>query len=558
MGGVFFDLTIIIVAAAVLAVIFRFFKQPPILAYILTGVIVGPLGLFGVTDHTEVWNSFAEIGIALLLFMLGLELRISELKSVGKTALLTGISQIFFTTGIGFLISLLLGFSPITATYMAIAMTFSSTIIVVKLLSDKKDLKSLYGKITIGFLLVQDFVAIIALIILSGLSSATHALQPMDFLILALKTIVLFGWMIVVSKTLLPRIMRIASKSSELLFLFSLAWAFGMAALVSSPVIGFSIEIGGFLAGIALANSVSHVQIVSKIRPLRDFFITIFFVTLGMKMVFANLDAVLIPSIIYSIFILIGNPLIVVIILGLLGYRRRTSFLAGLTVAQISEFSMILIFLGNKIGHVPDHVMGVVTMVGAITFVVSTYMILNGNKLYQILFPILGFFERSSAKEKRIASGDLKNHVVLIGANRMGESILDALIAKEYVVQVVDFDPDVITRLDARNIRALYGDIADPEIQEQVNLDKAEMVISTVPDVEDNSILLKKLQKENKKAQTILFALEPFEAEELYKLGADYVILPTLAGGRHLAKLIAEKKMGDFKSLRSKDLRYIS
>ncbi|MDQ5901183.1 MAG: hypothetical protein QG600_761 [Patescibacteria group bacterium] len=557
MGELYLEITILIGLATVLALIFRLLKQPPILSYILAGIIVGPVGLFHISNG-EVLHSFAEIGITLLLFMLGLEMKFKDLRSVGKVALYTGIGQIVFTSVIGFGICLLLGFSALASLYIAVALTFSSTIIVVKLLSDKKDLKSLYGKISVGFLLVQDFVAIIALIILSGFNTGDTQISPITFLLLTLKAAVIFGWVILLSKTVLPRLMNFVAKNTEILFLFSLAWAFSMAAFVSSPLIGFSIEIGGFLAGLALANTAQNIQIVSRVRSLRDFFITIFFVTLGMKMIFADFSTIFLPSVLLSLFVLIGNPIIVMIILGLMGYRSRTSFMAGLTVAQISEFSLIVIFMGNKIGHVDDSVVSLLTIVGAVTFIISTYMIMNSNYLYKKLSPILKFFERKEIHEILLPTSELKKHVVLIGANRMGESILEALLAKDEKVVVIDFDPDVIDRLKKKNIQCYFGDVADPEIQEHVNITDARLIMSTVPDVDDNLLMLQSLKRKKKDILIVVFALETDDAKALYKAGADYVVLPHLAGGRHIAKiLVDEKHLELIEEYRMRDKNYL-
>ncbi len=547
MEKIFFEITVVICIAAALAIVFRFFKQSEILAYILTGIILGPLA-FVKLDSGEVMHSLGQIGITLLLFMLGLELRVSEIRSVGKVALITGTGQIIFTTGVGFLLCIVLGFSSLTSLYMAIALTFSSTIIIVKLLSDKKDLNSLYGKISIGILLVQDFVAIMALIFLSGFQNggesglpAGRQVSPLSFGFLILKTVVLFGVVILLSNTILPKLINKIARSSEILFLFSLAWAFGMSALVSSPLIGFSIEIGGFLAGLALANSMVNFHIVAKVKALRDFFITIFFVTLGMSLVFDDISRIWIPAVILALYVLIGNPIIMTCILGFLGYRKRTSFLVGLTIAQISEFSMILVFMGSKLNHVSDEIVSIITLAGTITFVFSPYMIMNGNLIYKKMSPYLSIFERKKTQEQTIETENFNNHVIMVGANRMGESILDAFIKNGTDVLVVDFDPDVISRLSKKKVRSLYGDIVDIEIQEKINLNKARLVVSTVPDVDDNLILLESLRIQNKKALVVLCAMEKEDATVLYKAGADYVVLPHLAGGRHLAKILVDK-----------------
>lgn len=538
MGNFYEELTIIICLAATLSILFRFLKQPPVLAYIIVGLILGPLGIIHIQGG-EVMKSLAEVGITLLLFMLGLELRFSELKSVGKISLITGIGQIVFTTVIGFIIATLLGFSNVTALYLSIALTFSSTIIIVKLLSDKRDLNSLYGKISVGFLLVQDFVAIIALILLSGFTNG-GALDPKDFVLVILKAVVLFGWVILLSRKVLPYVLDKIALSSETLFLFSLAWAFGIAAIVSSPMVGFSIEIGGFLAGLALANSYESYQIVTKIRPLRDFFITIFFVTLGMGLLVTDFQTILIPGIIFSLFVLVGNPLIVMILMGIFGYRKRTGFMAGLTVAQISEFSLIVMFMGNRIGHVSDQNIALITFVGAVTFVTSTYMIINSNTLYRILSPYLGIFERKNVREKVLKDKEFKNHIILIGGKRMGEGILNALIKNNDSVVVLDFDPDIINSLKDKKVDCFFGDISDPEIQELVNLDKSRMIISTISDVDDNISLLRSIRKLKNKPKIIMQTLEKESAKSLYKEGADYVVLPHVAGGHHLAKILVD------------------
>ena len=543
METIFSEITIVILIAATLSVIFRFLKQPPILAFIITGIIVGPLGPFQLQTN-ELMKSLASIGITLLLFMIGLELNIKEIKIVGRNALIAGIFQIVFTAGIGGIIALFLGFSGLTAAYIGLALGFSSTILIIKLLSDKKDLKSLYGKMTVGILLVQDLAAIFILIILSGLSDATARIDVVGLGLVVLKIIVLFGWVIFLSREFIPRLLNVIARSSESLFLFSLAWVFGIAALVSSPIIGFSIEIGGLLAGIALATSIESYQIITKVKPLRDFFLTIFFVTLGMGIVFTNALSVLIPVFVFSAFVLLISPIIVMVILGGLKYKKRTAFFTGLSLAQISEFSLIILYLGNKIGHISANIVSIITFVGVITFVVSTYFIVHANTIYKILMPYLGIFERKNVSPETEAE-ELKDHIVLIGANRMGEGILNALIHKKKKFVIVDFNPDIIDKLKDRKdsfgkqIQTFFGDISDPEIAEEVNVEQASLIISTASDPEDNLLLLKAI-KSAKGPKIIVVAYEKSDAKEFYKEGADYVIMPHIAGGNHLAKILVD------------------
>ena len=564
MESLFYDITIIVSLAAFLAIIFRLIKQPPILAYILAGIIISKIGLAS-AGTAETIHTLSDIGIVLLLFMLGLELKIDDLKSVGKVAIIAGIGQIIFTSFFGYLLSFTLGFNPIASLYIAIALTFSSTIIIVKLLSDKKHLKSLYGRISVGFLLVQDFVAIFALIILSGFNTVDgYSISLFDFLFVLLKGLLIFALVIYLSKSFFPAVFRKIPHSSETLFLFSLAWAFAISYLVSSPLIGFSIEIGGFLAGIAIANSAESFQIVAKIKSLRDFFITIFFVNLGATLTFGNIAGIWLPALIFSLFVLIGNPLIVLIIMGLLGYKKRTSFLAGLTVAQISEFSLIIIVLGNKIGHLPDEVVSLITIVGVLTFTLSTYMILNGNTLYRKLSNYLSVFERKKSKNKELVTtkdgiDSVENHVILVGIDQMGESILEALEEIGRDVVVIDFDLKALGKLSEKRAHGLYGDIADLEIQQKAKIDSASLVISTIPELQDNLTLLKELQQENRKAKIVAMALDAKDARALYKAGADYVVLPYLIGGKQIAKILAgDNFLEELGELKEKDKKYLS
>ena len=556
-NNIFFEIAIILYIAAVLGIIFNLFKQPPILAYILTGIIIGPLGhlTFGSQDTLAL---MAQFGITLLLFMLGLEVKFKELESIGTAALKIGFLQIVITSALAYVLSLMFGYSTLVATYIALALTFSSTIVVVKLLGDKKELFSLNGKLTVGMLLVQDFFAIFVLMILSSLQGDGSALTIKSFFILLVKGILLTVGVIYIGRNLFPHLIKHISKSLELLFISSLAWVFCFSSFVSSKYIGFPIEMGGFLAGIALANVSENFQIVARVKALRDFFITIFFVLLGVNMTFANVPSLLLTALLLSSFVLVGKPLIVTAIMGFLGYRKRTSFLTGLHVGQISEFSLVIIFLGSTIGHVSKEVVSLVTLVGIISFAVSTYLVMYSKSLYMMLLPILGIFERQNPLEKsdELSKEDLENlkdHVVLVGVNRMGESILEALQDENERVVVIDFNPDVIKRLKGKGVTSLFGDIADLDIHERAQLHKAKLVISTVSDSSDNLALLKNLKKV-KDVKLVVVAGDSHEAKTMYKAGADYVVSPQVIGGMHLARLIKDNKLDKLKQVKEKEL----
>ena len=563
MGNIFLDLTAIICIAAFFSLVFRFFKQPEIFAYIITGILIASFHFFK-ADSQGALQTMSQVGVTLLLFMVGLEIRVSELFSLGKSLLFVSIGQVLLTFVAGFLISTFFKFDMLTSFYIAAALTFSSTIVVVKLLSDQRELHSLHAKFSLGILLAQDIVAIFLLMFLSGFGKnvvGVNLIATFPLIIIKGALLILAVWLL--SKYVFPKILYSIAKSSETLFLVSLAWAFGLAALVSSKYIGFSIEIGGFMAGVALANSMVNYQIIAKAKILRDFFIVIFFVLLGIQMSFANLSQIMIPAIVLSVFVLALKPFLVMILLSILGYRKRTAFLTGISLSQLSEFSLILIFIGYKLGHISQGIVSLITLVSLISFAFSTYMITHWKRFYRHVASNIGFMERKDAKKDEINATDenlenLKDHVVVIGGDQMGQSIMEALEDKDTEVVVVDFDPSIVKKLESKKVHRLFGDISDLDIQERAKIDNAKLVISTIPDVEDNLMLLKELKHENRKAKIVMMALDGRDAKTLYKSGADYVVLPHLAGGRQVAKIILDNNINSIENLRKKDMVYLS
>lgn len=545
MGGLLFEFAVLISFAAVLSVIFRVLKQPAILAYILTGIIFGPLGFYKIQDPTII-REMGEFGLALLLFMIGLEIKLSEFRYVGKVTLLAGVGQILITFLSAFGISIFLGFSQIATLYLALAMTFSSTIIIAKFISDKSDTGSLYGRMSIGILLVQDLVAIVLLMVISGFDKQFGSDTMINLIAVFIKGVVLFGGLYYLSRDIFPKIMDFVARSEESLFLVSIAWVLLVSAVVSSKFIGFSVEIGGFLAGLSLANSKTNYQIIARAKVLRDFFIVLFFILLGTQLTFVSLNKILVPAIVFSLFVLLIKPILVMVLVNFLGYKRRTAFLTGIGFGQISEFSLILVFLGNSLGHIEPEIISLVAAVAITTFIFSSYAILNAKKIYSLWGNKIPLRKGHDALE--YASPDtidnIEGHIVIIGGEQMGGAILDTVedLGKEVVV--VDFDPSIVGKLKETKAHKVFGDISDLDIQERVKIDKADLVISTIGDVEDNLILIKRLKSGNKDASIIVMALDEEDSKILYKAGADYVVLPHLVGGVHVAKIIKEKKLG--------------
>ena len=415
-----------------------------------------------------------------------------------------------------------------------------------KLLSDKRDTEKLYGKISIGFLLVQDIVAIILLMVISSFSGGLKLseLSFQSFIMGAL----MIGGIIFISTRILPKLSAFFAKSQEFLFLFSIGWGMGLAALFY--FLGFSMEIGALVAGVALSISPFHYEISSKLRPLRDFFIILFFVLLGSQMVFGSIGQLIVPAIIFSLFILIGNPIIVMLLMGLLGYKKKTGFQAGFTVAQISEFSLILITLGVTVGHLTTEILSLVTLIGLITISGSTYLIIYSDKIYPYFAKYLSIFERKKLLKKTKEVGSYK--IILFGCNRIGYDLLQSFKRLKNKYLVVDYNPETIDDLSEEKIECRYGDVDDEEFLNELNLAEVKMVASTIPEFETSLLLINTIRQINKKAIIIVVSHDVNEANILYELGASYVIMPHLLGGNHASMMIGRHGLSRSKFLSEK------
>jgi len=548
MEEIFIEFSILLLVAFVASYIVRLFKQPVIIGYILAGVIISPFFIqFG--NSSEVINILSKFGVAFLLFIVGLHMNPKVFKEVGLPSFLIGLIQVILTAALGFFVSWkLLGFEMIASVYVGLALAFSSTIIVMRLLSDKNHLDSLYGKISIGILLVQDLIAIFALMFVSSMSNGT------GFKSFALQGLLggagLIAILFFIGYFILPKIVKQIAKSQELLFLFSICWCFLIASLFD--FFGFSIEIGALIAGIVLSISPYSTEISSRIKPLRDFFIIIFFIILGLKVQIFNLNSkVFLNAIILSVFVLIIKPLILMTLLGLFKYTKRTNFLVGTTLAQVSEFSLILLLLGSSIGYINQEISQTIILAMIITILISTYMVVHAKNFYRRMKGFASLFERKNIKKNRKIKK--RYDAILFGYNRVGFDILRSLkkIKKNYLV--VDFNPDIIADLTKFGIPCLYGDIDDPEFLQELPLDKIQIAISTAPDFEANLLLIETLRVLNPNGVVILRAHTVNDALELYKKGANYVLTPHFLGGEYLGKMIEGSKLNPDKYEKEKE-----
>ncbi len=547
----FHEIALLLVMAAVFGVVGLWLRQPMIVSFILVGVLSAPSAL-GIVQSHETIDILAELGIAVLLFLVGLKLDVKLIRTLGAVSLATGLGQVMFTALIGFAIALAFGMDWVTSLYVAVALTFSSTIIVVKLLSDKKEVDALHGRIAIGMLIVQDLVVVLAMMVLSaygiGRDAEGAALEQVG-LVLVYGAILLVLVALFIRYVANPLIERVAH-SGELLITFAISWAALLAVL--GDTLGFSKELGGLLAGVSLASTPFREALVARLSSLRDFLLLFFFIALGAQLDIGLLGEQITLAIALSLFVLIGNPLIVMAIMGYMGYRKRTGFLTGLTVAQISEFSLIFMAMGVALGHVATPALGLVTLVGLVTIALSVYMITYSHELYRLCEPLLGVFERripSREHEVILNAPNAKVDVILFGLGRYGSAMAANLKRQGYTLLAIDFNPDVVQHWRALGYMTLYGDASDQEFLATLPIQHARWVISAMPQhdrglthCDPRHVLIDNLKQHGFGGRIALSTQHTDEVQPLLDKGADMVFLPFFdAADQAVARLAAWK-----------------
>jgi Kef-type K+ transport system membrane component KefB len=525
MHAPFGEFALLLVISALAGAVAVRLRQPVLIAYIVVGIAVGPAGFGLVQAHDQI-NLLAQVGVAVLLFVVGLKLDLHQVRHIGPVALATGLGQLAFTIVIGFALILLMGRSVLEALYVAVALTFSSTIIIVKLLSDKRELDSLHGRIAVGFLIVQDIAVVLAMMAMSALRGAGEAaaLEVAGSLLLRVAAAAVLLY--VLMRYVLPRLTAAMARSQELLLIFAIAWGTGLAAL--GEWAGFSKEAGAFLAGFSLASTAYREAMSARLTGIRDFLLLFFFIDLGSRLDFSTLGGELWPAAVLSVFVLVGNPLIVMAIMGYMGYRKRTGFLAGLTVAQISEFSIVFVAMGITLGHVGVEALGLTTLVGVITITLSTYMILYSHVLYERFAPWLGAFERRrpfrelAVERQRRPEGTPE--VIVFGLGRYGARLLEQLKAHGTHALGVDFDPEAVRALRRKGLPVRFGDGEDPAFLESLPLEGTPWVVTTLPQWESNRVLLPALRSAGFTGNVAAVVRDEAHAEALSDLGVERIL----------------------------------
>jgi Kef-type K+ transport system membrane component KefB len=529
------------IAAAAGALAFRA-RQPTMVAFLLVGIVFGPSVLGWVVPTGEV-HLLAEIGIAVLLFVVGLKLDVHLVRQLGPVALIAGMAQMALTAGLGFGLALLLGLGTTASVFVAIALTFSSTIVIVKLLSDQREIDALHGRIAMGILILQD-IAVVGAMMAIGSWTEDAASPWATVATIAGK---LAGAAVVVAllmRYVLPRLLGILAQSQELLLLFALAWGIAMSALAEA--LGFTQEVGAFLAGFALASTPFREAISTRLTSIRDFLLLFFFVNLGAHVDLSSIGGAIGPAIAFTVFVLLGKPLIVMAVLAWLGYRKRTNLLTGVTLAQISEFSIIFIAMGAQLGQVAEDTLGLVTLVGLLTIPLSAILIINSDALFRVLDPWLGVFERGRpARELAFEArpDGVTTDALVFGLGRYGSRLLAELQQEGVHVTGVDFDPEAVRALQADGVDARFGDAEDPHLLATLPLDETRSVVSTLPSVEANRGLIDALRRHGYSGPITVAVASDWEghADELRRAGATDLLYPYRDAADHAGAFLRRK-----------------
>lgn len=530
------DLGYILIAAAAFVLVSRGARVPTVVAYILAGLVLGPVtGLLEVTASVELISRF---GIALLLFIVGLELSLERIRDVGKVALVAGLGQVAFTAAGGFVLCVLLGFDLGASAFIGVALTFSSTVVVVKLLDHKRELHTLYGRIAVGIFLVQDLVVIVALTLLAGLSGlgTTGPLALLRQMVWAFASMgVLLGGALVASRYLLPRVFGWAAGEAQPLFIWSLCWCFLL--VLGAEALGLSLEIGAFLAGVSLAQLPFNQDLRRRVHPLMNFFVAVFFASLGVGVEPGAAVAQWPAAVVLSLFVLVGKPPIFMGIISGRGYGERTSFLASITVAQVSEFSFVFAALGLRSGLVDQSVLTLIATVGLVTMAASASMILYNHELYAWAreWGLLRAF-RAGQQEDEVRPARPRGHVVVVGMNALGRRLVKRLVEHGERVLAIDTDPRKLAGLPCAT---LLGNVEYRSVLEDANVAEAKLLISALQIEDTNNLLAYRCRALGVPAS--IHAFDRSVEEYLSEIGVSHLLISKNAALRRIFAELARE-----------------
>lgn len=536
------DVALCIIAAWVIGVICETFKQPLLLAYLLAGFAIGPHGFRWVTNSESI-ETISEIGLILLLFLIGLEMDLKKMLGSGKVIFYTAIAQILGCISLGWLFFGLFGpaKSWLEGLYLGVAAAMSSTVIIIKILYDKRELETLAGRVTVGVLVLQDVFVILFLAVQPSLKNP--ALAP---LALALGKVVLLGGVgYVVSRFLLPPIFKAVSRQPELVLVGALAWCFALGGFADR--LGLSREMGALFAGVMLSTFPYTLDVVARVTSIRDFFVTLFFVALGMHIKVPTWGLIG-WTLVVSGFVVASRLATVFPILYRQRLGHRVSLLPAINLCQISELSIVLLAIGKNAGDVSDITINIAALAFAFLAVDSTYAIMKNDHILRKSSPWLTRVRLPDLPEGGAEPLSVQHpaRLFVLGFSWTASSLLEEISREKPALLpdllIVDYNPQVIERLRKRGVRVVYGDISQRNTLHHAGVHHAEIIVCSLPDMvlkgASNRRMLRQLRELNPHAQIIVHAEKISDVPELYAEGANYVTVPRLLEASDLLKVL--------------------
>jgi CPA2 family monovalent cation:H+ antiporter-2 len=535
--GLGLDLIIVLAVAIAGGILARQLRLPIILGFLVGGIAVGPYG-FGLVRDLDTIHTLATIGVILLLFTLGLEFSLSELRRIGKIAVLGGIAQILLTAAVGLALGKLLGWEMLEATFFGFLIALSSTMIVLKTLMERGELDSGHGRVMIGILLVQDLSLVPLMIILPAMGGTGGELW-LALGIALIKAVLFIAVMLVLGMWGLPWLLRrVAGGGSRELFLLTVV-ALCLAAAFGAYFFGLSAAVGAFIAGLLISQSAFARQALADIVPLRDTFGALFFVSLGMladpRFVMDNIAiiAVVVSVIIVAKFIICAG------IPWFFGYSPKTALFVGMGLIQIGEFSFVLAGAGTQSGIISDYLYSLTLTSAIITMLLTPFALSFASFLYRHLSQ-RETFGRLAAK--RLDPGwqrrrwELSGHAVICGHGRIGSILAGVLERRNLSYLAIDLDPQVISALRAREIPCIYGDAGNPEILAHAQLDKARVLICTFPDFIAVELTSRNALRINPRLDIVARVHRDVDTELLKGIGVSEIVRPEFEAGLEITR----------------------
>ena len=529
LGSVPAQLMMVLVTATVLAVVARKLRQPVLLAYIVTGLVLGPV-MLGIVGETQTLTLMSELGLGFLLFLVGIEMNLEEISELLKPISIIAVGQTILQTLLAFVVPLALGFGLFETTIIALCTVFGATPVIVKILTEKDELQSLPGKLDVGVLVLQDIylILIVALITSGSLTQPDQILVTLAKIVGLIAAIGIFS--LFISRHILKDVFRRIADNRHAFFIHSVAWAFLLISI--SEFLGLSVEVGAFLAGLGLGQLPYREEIKERMRPLTDFFMVIFFSTLGLTLTLDNLTAYWMEALIASGVMMIGNFLIMFYLIDRMKFTPRTSFIGSINMTQVSEFSLVVGALAVQQEYIGNDILGYISVMALFTIGTSTYLINYNKEIYQKVEHLLEKFESEEKKDVEVQG--FKDHVVIVGYDDSAEKICRKL-GKEHDILVIDKDPRNTQKLSESPYEYIYGDFKHGEIREGARIRDAKFIISFV---DEKAINIQILEDEEGDAVKIVSAEDFQDATEFYDLGADYVILENLLAGNRVGEYL--------------------